>query len=632
MRGTAFVCLLLGLAGCAGPVQQSLSSAANQRSGSDAAEQAGTLTLVPDRPTPGQRIEALYRPATALAAEPRLHLRARQRTSQDDSYNGGMGSRTIAVLARQRDGTYRGTFSLPTEVVYGVFAVEDMAVTRTDSREGRFWELLMHDRDGRPAFEALEQRFNDHMGRDELAVLESAREMVRLHPENPRGWTSLLAAEGWVLGDQGAEQRQLVHRERLAAFDRALAERQDLAADESAYLYWYARMLRGLAAHWRNRLMSEYPGHFFAVQDRVMDLLGQHREEPAALLRELEALWRLAEGREARARIVSPAFAAARQAGGSGTLLAWADRFVQTNPSAYASVATHLSGIAVTREEGIRRLRAEIATVEQAPVEQRPLGATAAEHRENATRGAANLRTSLGRALLAAGRIQEGIAALEKAASVGWNTSRFQSLGEARLSSGDHEGATRAFAAIAADPGVSGSTRDTLRLVLNVEAGPWDEAVAIARADMVQRTLQSARAESLPPARVARRDGSYVSLAELMGDNTTVVVFWSRYCGFSVQAMPRIAALSEQLARDGARLLALTRDSPAEAEPYLQDGGWDLHVLFDTDGEAARALNSWGTPQYFVLGRDGRLYFASSSLDDLLRQIAALQTLEAESE
>ncbi len=50
-----------------------------------------------------------------------------------------------------------------------------------------------------------------------------------------------------------------------------------------------------------------------------------------------------------------------------------------------------------------------------------------------------------------------------------------------------------------------------------------------------------------------------------------------------------------------------------------------MEVLYDRQGETARALNSWGTPQYFVLDGSGRLRFAYTSLDDVPRQLAALR-------
>jgi thiol-disulfide isomerase/thioredoxin len=270
-------------------------------------------------------------------------------------------------------------------------------------------------------------------------------------------------------------------------------------------------------------------------------------------------------------------------------------------------------------------LQAEVAAVEGVPDEQRPLGATAAEHEERSAGRAAWLSESLGRALLAAGRTDEAIAALEQAAAIGWVTARFRSLAEALLAAGDSGGATRAFAAVAADPGASDETADSLRLAVDLDPATWADAVADARAEMLERTMRSARAEPLGPVSLVKRDGSSVQLAESLGDVATVVVFWSRYCGYSVQSMPRIAALAERLAEDGVPLLAVTRNPPAEAEEYLSEGGWALEVFYDTSGEAARALNSWGTPQYFVLDGAGQLSFANSSLGELPRQVAALR-------
>jgi thiol-disulfide isomerase/thioredoxin len=108
----------------------------------------------------------------------------------------------------------------------------------------------------------------------------------------------------------------------------------------------------------------------------------------------------------------------------------------------------------------------------------------------------------------------------------------------------------------------------------------------------------------------------------------TVVMFWSRYCAPSAQVMPWVAELAARLADDGTRLVAVTRDSPADAETYLQGASLELPTYFDTHGEAARVLNSWGTPQYFVLAGSGRLRFAFGSLSDVQRQMTALSAQE----
>jgi peroxiredoxin len=592
-----------------------------------AAPGSSDLTFSPDQPQAGQQVEAGYRPSDVLEGEPRLHLRARLRTPEHDSYNEGMGSLTVAVLERRRDGTYRGEFALPADVVYAAFAVEDTPAARTDSREGSFWELLVHDSDGRPLFDALKQRFNDHMGRDELTVLETARSTVELHPERIEGWSILRAAEGWMLGEKGAEERLSVHRERAREFDLALAQKDAPTADEVGYLYWYARGVddEEIMERWRQRLVAEYRGHWFAVQDRLVELQSEHGGEPAVLLQGLEEPWETVEDTPARVRIAGLGLQTARRAGDAFAMRRWADRVLAIDPSSRSSVARTLAGSEAAREDGIRMLRAEIAAMERAPDEMRPLGATMAEYEERSKTRAASLQASLGRALLAAGHADEAIAALERAAAVGWSTAWFRSLGEARLSAGDTAGATRAFAAVAADPGDSRGSADSLRLAAGLDPASWAEAVAEARAEMLERMMASARAEPLNPVSLAARDGSEVELAERLGESATVVVHWSRYCGYSVQAMPRIADLAERLAEDGVPLLAVTRDPPAEAEEYLTEGGFEIDVLYDTDGEAARALNSWGTPQYFVLDGAGRLSFAFSSLDELPRQVAALR-------
>ena len=110
----------------------------------------------------------------------------------------------------------------------------------------------------------------------------------------------------------------------------------------------------------------------------------------------------------------------------------------------------------------------------------------------------------------------------------------------------------------------------------------------------------------------------------MLGPEATVVVLWSRYCGPSMEALPGIESVARDLAAAGVPLLAVTRDAPDSPEEYLEAGGFDLTVLFDVDGELGRALNNWGTPQYYVLDGEGRLRFVTS-LEALVRQTTALR-------
>jgi peroxiredoxin len=120
------------------------------------------------------------------------------------------------------------------------------------------------------------------------------------------------------------------------------------------------------------------------------------------------------------------------------------------------------------------------------------------------------------------------------------------------------------------------------------------------------------------------RGGGAAKLTELLGPEATVVVFWSRNCGASIAAMPRIATVAGQLAAAGVPVLAVTGDRPAAAAKYLDESGFDFSILFDVEGALGQALNNWETPQYYVLDGAGRLRFVSS-LDALLRHTMALR-------
>ena len=115
-------------------------------------------------------------------------------------------------------------------------------------------------------------------------------------------------------------------------------------------------------------------------------------------------------------------------------------------------------------------------------------------------------------------------------------------------------------------------------------------------------------------------------LSELLDGTPAVVVFWSRFCGPAVEALPAITRLSERLRSEGVPLVLITDEKPsAEFEQFVADRGSGLAIYHDTRKEAALAFNKWGTPQYFVLDRTGRIRFAHHSVSRVPRQIQVLR-------
>lgn len=596
--------------------------------------QTGELVLHPERPEPGEQVIATYR--SGLWNETHLHLRARLRSPEDGRDNDQIRTHVVTVLARNPDGSYSGAFELPPDVVYAVFGVEDRVARKTDSGEGRFWDLVVHAPHGRPLLEGLEQRFNDLLDRDERLLLPTARAMVEHYPEKVESWNTLRMAES-LLGDEEYESAHARHRARVHALDTLLTQQPLSDPDQIGRLFSYAAILgeRTVAERWRARLIADHPGHYFAIVDPVLRATRTHRSQPPVLLSELEGLWHVASDRPARLFIAAPAFSAARETGDTNAILLWADRLVVFDPGMSASIATDLAITDATRGEGIRWLERAITLLDPVLDLARPLGMTHSEFVRRTTGHRAMLQTQLGRALLLDGRRAEGIATLEAASLVGWDPERFRALGESRLSVADTASALHSFALAAADPSMSVSAKDSLRRSLGVNTTVWDEALAQAEIEMVMRTLADVREEVLPSIEVANRNRSLVKLESLFGESASVVVFWSRYCSYSHRAMPEIAALSDRLREQGIPVVAITRDPADASVEYLDENNWHLDAFQDLHGQAARAFSNWSTPQYFIVDGTGRIRFPFTSLRDIPRQIGALQrqeTIDADSQ
>ena len=616
MKFPAAILILCGLAACDG-------SDLSSRQAESTSLAAGSLQLVPEKPRVGDSVQVRYRPIAALENEGRLVLRARFRTPQDPAYNKTTGSRRAAELVPGAAGVFTGRFELPPGVVFAAFAVENPSADRIDTHGGEFPELVVHDGQGRPLFDALEQRLSDHMGRDAREVLASARAMTEHYPELPESWRTLRFAEGLAPDGRSGEARAGAHRERLRALDAELRS-ADVDADTAGDMYWYARGLdASIRDFWLERLQDIDPDHFFLVQNLVIAMFDDDSITPETRLAELEAMWNRIEDRHARETMASMGTFAAREAGDGQVMQRWARRAVEYSrgqPPDYTVMA--VAAYPPSRGMGIDWLRSMIAELSSVPEGERPLGVTQAEYERQLDTRIASLQTALGKALLAEDRPEQAVAALEAAITVGWNTDRFEALAKARRAAGDHDGAARALAAVAADPM---QPEQALPEWLSDYEPQWSGIVARAEVDMLERTLAEADSRPLDEARVENRSGERVAVQNLFGPEATVVVFWSRYCGPSSRAMPDIAALAQTLSAQGVPLLAVTDDPSEAAMEFVESQALDVKVLFDALGEAKLAFNAWATPQYFVLDGDGRLRFTYTRLDDLMRQVAALK-------
>jgi hypothetical protein len=601
------------------------------------------LVFTPNNPTLGAEVRVEYRGPSPAGLE-RLVLRARYRTPRDRGYNDGMSHLRVAELERWEGGVYRGAFRLPDDVVYAAFALESPGGEWADDNRDRPWELLVHGEDGRPLLDALEQRFNDHMGRDLREVLASARLAAELHPDRPRAWNLLGAAEVSAAGTARAEEARERNRARGERLAEDFRSRSGLMADDVEDL---ARLAAGTphAAEWRERLHRDHPDHPRVLLDRLSRARTEHRHEPARLLLSYDTLWAETEGRpvtsflldQVRGSLASDGLTLALQDGSPEEQALWALRYREAplatiirgpvTPS-LLKAQRHLQAPPL-REEGIAMATGLLRHWQLDPDEERLLGETVSQQRTRTRWMAASLLTSLGRAYVEAGDTAAGVAAWEEAVNTAPAVGSLRALANAYLDAGDTARALPLWAHVAAyleDPRPLADSVQA-RARGHFEARNWTQLVDEARQGVLERIMEAAVARELPTLVLTGSDGQVRTLDEVRnGAQATVVVFVSRFCGFSVQAMPQIQDFAENVADKGVAVLPVTADERSEAflETYLE-AGIEIPIHHDHTGEIRQAFNAWGTPAYFLLDRRGVLRFPETGLASLRLQIEALR-------
>lgn len=588
------------------------------------------LALTPAAPRPGDRITVEYRPTAGLGAEPRLVLRARLRTPADQGYESGAPPPVVAAtLERDDDGIYRGAFALPDSAVFALLAVENEAATLIDTNARRGWEILVHDADGRPLREALEQRFNDMLGRSWEEGHAAVRRMAELYPDDVRSWTLLAATDRAVLGEAAADSLQALHEGRFRAFHERYRTDPSLDGDLVAWMMWYGRGTAdsALVAHWEERLAREHPTHPLAVQDRIVyGIAAPHEDDPVRALELAEELWEEVGFRHANQLNVANQLA--DRSGDPELIRRWRRRSLELFPEQAGVVGRALVAHPELREEGLAMLRERIGWLEDAHRHRRTLFRTEAEQRDQYAQGRRSLLAVHGRALLAADRAVAALDTLALAVSGGWDPDLFRDVAEARLAAGDTAGAAELWAKAAVDPETAPAFADSARAwVPSVDDDAWRALLRSSRHEMIARVVDGSIQRRLP-ASLAMTDaeGARRDLVRDLAGRITAVVFWSRWCGPALEALPGIQRMADRLAADGAHLVLVVEDPPsAELRSFFEEQGVSLQILHDTRREAQAAFVNFGTPAYFVVDEEGRLRFEYGSLRELLRQVAVLR-------
>jgi hypothetical protein len=608
-----------------------------------ATEQDSELTLTPALPRAGEVVRVRYRPVDrAMASAARLHLRARLRTVDDESYASAVPDSQLRVLATlERDGdVFTARVVLPEPYVYAALAVETPDAVVVDDRNGRAWELMRGaDRD-RPSFDALYQRTQDMMGRSWEEGFASIQRATELYPNVVEGWHFRELFDFWLLSPEAADS---VGRPIRAQIDRLVAAAKTQPRLSSRAMgdifyrsYRTVRSARATARdsaefwYWQSRLEREYPRHEQLAQRLAIDMNVSRIDTVAALdsLDRLFASFAPLRGGANNVRykaefLLSPTDTARTRR--------WLGRSLIARPDSVTMMAIALASRPALRMDGMAAVRAVLRDTTIPRLRARGLGTTRARYLQLEQDVTRRLYAALGRALAATGNTDAARDTLALATRDGWEPSLFAPLRRTYLQLGDSVNAARMSASSVVDVRTSPSARDSLArdAVRAVGAQRWAALVDSARHQMHTYLLaRSGRRTLRGTGAVERPDGSRASVQDLFGEAATVVIFWSEQCGYAIEQLPEIRTLIRELQARNVPTHFVVQDMPSAQRAALRkkhDITWP--ITFDRDGSLERALANFGTPTMYVVDGLGRVRFGSNDkIIDVVGQVEAVKS------
>ena len=604
------------------------------------------LQFSPEAPLPNSRIQVTYTPIERLAGEQELVLRGHFRTERDGMYNRSLRNTALAKLKPDANGTLAASFTLPDQVVYATFVVEDKTGQRIDANGRDLFELLVHAEDEQPLYHSLIQRAYDFAGRNWITAYESNRLAMELYPDSLDGWSLLRFHEDVALGSTGSDSLLAWHQENFAGIHEEYTHRTPLSPATVVAIQGYAEEVEDsvAVAFWTERARNEGRGNRSWAQIVGIETVEKFFDDrdAAAALAAFEEYWPYAEG--TGSQMLSWALSVATEWNQTPDLPAtdrWIDRMLADGGSKF-SAARRLASFPERRERALELARQGLERTARAGTEHadlvvhpgRPLGRTVSEYARTRARQWADRLVTYSELLSAAGEEDEALEALEEAAATAVDPAVFQRLADVKLSRGDTAGAARDYAVVAVDPLTHVDQADSLTALVGEdgESPEWHALLESAEARMLPRLVADTVRWAPRSSSLADKDGNRVLLSDLIEGRNTVLVFWARSCGYSVGEIPQVLRLRELLESSGVQILSITMDDQPgpDMEEFIAARGVTYPVYYDVGAEAKNAFGVSGIPSYFVLDASGSVRFAFSQVADIPRQLEALGQLRGD--
>jgi thiol-disulfide isomerase/thioredoxin len=603
-------------------------------SAASAGTSTGELTFSPPRIQPAS-IDVRYRPAGLFPGADHVVLRARYRTEWGEPYQQTSRQHTAAILTRDSRGDFHGSLRIPDSVVYAAFSVEDERGLIVDDNAHQLWYLIRKAPDGRPLLNALEQRSNDLYGENLELSMRVLQEESRVYPDSPAVWGGVAAIERFMLGQARADSSEPQHCERLGRFDSYYRERMSVSPHDADAMVKYSVQIdrskcpavSPIGRYWQDRVLNDSSGSVESRARRYSRELQPVMNDPARSVALAEKYWPL-PGQDGTMLANNGAMAALRGSDGASALK-WVDRSVQRSLDGAPFFYSRLVGFKDVHQVALDRLRSTLRRLQSRQDSLRPLELSVAQQARLDSATVGQVLAAIGKALVADGQMKTGRDTLILATERGWDARLFRDVAQQLRMIGDTVGEIRLLARIVADPSTGAAALDSISRVAATRVPPEAWRAMVDSARMLLRTQLLADAVSLPikgRVRLQALDGHKTDLTSLGHGRVTVVSFWSRTCGFSVQQFPMLTALARQLDEHGIALVPVFNEKPSpDMRKYVAGTHVSVPVFSDTWGEATRTFHDFGTPIFFVVDQAGRVRYRYTSLAKVLTQAVAIQ-------
>ena len=303
------------------------------------ASQAGRLAIRPAHPLPGSTVTVKYTASAALAGDATINLRGRwipELHSEWHYYTDPRRPTGIVLVTLERSpdgGSYGSTIQLPDSAVYALFSLESGSGEQLDTDDGRLFDLVIGNANGRPGFHGLVARARRASSPNHARALAAADSLVAIYPDSAQSW-----AMRW--GVEGASRIQNLLRvfsgreKRYATLDKALSARANVSAPEMYAMAELADRIEDSTGReaWIGRLFAEHPTDPAAAYVLAERSFRATPAEARGELVKMEAAWSASKGTDPT--IAEAGLDLAVRAADSAAITQWALRsFALENPA-----------------------------------------------------------------------------------------------------------------------------------------------------------------------------------------------------------------------------------------------------------------------------------------------------------